>query len=261
MRKHFFLLFLFMVLLVSTITAVKPITETSTSLVGFDIEYPPIEQIQKDKPYEFEFHVFNKSDGLPIYENINCYFHLYNETGQHILEMENSIPDHVFDYTFNIGANNFTRVAQFNYILQCNNSKVGGFVASELIITETGNSESEHVGSATVAIAILLGTILIGLFSLMIVTPSIDLKMILTLLIMFVILISFYFAHTFIKIVDPNEIGIINNLLVMYEISLTFFKFAFAVIAFILMLRVILSLRDFNAKRKKKKEKWDLSRK
>ena len=130
---------MFMVSLVSA----QPPFEQGSFLDGFEIKHPIIETLQVNQDVEFEFHVFNSSNGVPIIEGIgqdtlSCYFHLYNSTGQHMLELQENTPSHNFDYGFNVTGGNFSSIGEYSYITQCNSSVAGGFVSVPFIVTGGG---------------------------------------------------------------------------------------------------------------------------
>ena len=139
--RLFFISFLFLLVLTPISLAVPPATEVFVGgSEGMDIKYPPYSIFPKET-IELEFHIFNKSSGYPLTDNIDCFFHLYNKTSYHILILNDSTPSYTFDYSFEIGKDNFTYYGWYSYIVSCNTSNIGGFVAEPFEITVTGEEE------------------------------------------------------------------------------------------------------------------------
>ena len=120
---------------------------------GFALKIPYDNHIKFGSDFEIEVHVFNISSGYPRDIGLGCYLHLYNKSGRHILEMYDDTVSHNFDYSFLIKANNFTEIGTYNYVVQCNSSKLGGYVEDYLIVTKDG---SEFVYSKEMFIITLL---------------------------------------------------------------------------------------------------------
>jgi len=134
------IIFIFLFSMPMVLAVPIPFSETTTT--GFDIKYPPVDTIIQYQDYEFEFHVFNKTNGVPVYADgqseISCYFHLYNSSGNHIAEMFDATPSHTFDYTFLVNGANFSQLGPYSYIVQCNSSNQGGFDSVPFRVTPTG---------------------------------------------------------------------------------------------------------------------------
>lgn len=141
MNRKFSILFIFLFLLVITnsslVLAVSPFS-TQQFTTGYSIKFPPTDIIKFGLPYTFNFHVYNISNGMPI-TDAQCFFHLYNSTGNHLLTLSQSTVDHQFDYEFKVLAGNFT-IGMMSYVAQCNNSAqgLGGFVEMPFEVTTSG---------------------------------------------------------------------------------------------------------------------------
>ena len=108
------------------------------SLNGFIIEPVFKDVIRQNQPHEFEVHVFNVSNGVPITSGITCYMHLYGERGNHLYIGEDATVAHLFDYAFDLSAGNFTELGIYQAKFQCNDSSLGGAVEMDFHVTETG---------------------------------------------------------------------------------------------------------------------------
>ena len=159
--KVFIPLFLLLIS-ISIVLAVPPVTEVFLGDTGFQIEYPYFPYIQQGRDFDFNAHVFNLTSGNPIVTGATCYFHLYNNTGKHLLELEDNVTSHNFDYIFNVGGRNFTRIGSYAYIISCNTSTEGGFVEVPFEVTETGteaatpDTEAELLLYFALAISVLI---------------------------------------------------------------------------------------------------------
>ena len=126
---------------ISIVFAVPPITQTFLGDIGLQVKYPALNIIKHGSDIEFSFHIYNLTSGKPITNGITCYYHLYNNTGEHILELEDSTSSTSFDYEFDVGSNNFSYIGSYCYLISCNTSTEGGFAEVPFKVTETGKAE------------------------------------------------------------------------------------------------------------------------
>jgi hypothetical protein len=134
MKKIFIFLLMFLMVL-PMINAVPPVrTFMGDGTNDLEIKCPIFDYIRQGENFEFEVHVFNKSNGVYM-TDVGCYIHLYNDTGRHILTQYDDTVSHDFDYSFKY---NFTDVGQYHYIIQCNNSAQGGFSSAAFEVTNNG---------------------------------------------------------------------------------------------------------------------------
>jgi len=144
-NKHLFgvaIIFLMMILMISTVSAVKPLTSVASD-VGFSVEPTLKSAIRTGMDHEFEVHVFNISNGMPVTSGISCYMHLYQEDGNHIYEGVDHTVNHDFDYAFDLDGGNFTERGEYQAKFQCNSSE-GGAVEMFFIVNDIG----EELGTA-----------------------------------------------------------------------------------------------------------------
>ena len=123
---------------ISLISAPAPPPFVSSELGELQIQFPLDNQLELNQNYTFHFHVFNSSTGFPVISGLSCDFHLYNKYGNHQLILNTSIIESTYDYEFYVGGTNFSEVGNCHYILNCNNSNQGGFVATSVEITQSG---------------------------------------------------------------------------------------------------------------------------
>jgi len=119
--------FLFLITIIPSVIAQPPFVQELDISEGFVIEPTLKNFIQKDNSHEFNIHVFNKSNGVSIIDNVCCYMHLYNKTGSHIYQGRNCVVDFNFDYTFFVDSGNFSDFGYYQAMFQCNSSVFGGF--------------------------------------------------------------------------------------------------------------------------------------
>ncbi len=170
MKLKLLLWFLPFILLASFVNAAPPfiLSGEGDFVEGLQIRFPEVVAISVNEGYDFHFHIFNGTTGMPITEGISCYFHLYNRDGKHIYEEIRTGTDgdlFPFDYEFEVDEGNFTDVGLLYYITQCNSSTSGGFVSSNFAVTPDGRIIIEAQGTiyATVIfVAVML--LLIVLF-------------------------------------------------------------------------------------------------
>ena len=108
-----------------------------------EIQYPPLITIKQGEDYEFQFHVFNKSNGLSVNNATTfCKFHLYNNTGYELVDEDLIMASNLIDYQIIIKGGNFSN-GYYSYIVQCNSSILGGFDSVPFEVTSTGTKLTE----------------------------------------------------------------------------------------------------------------------
>lgn len=148
MNKQFFI-FLFTLLFLTTVVSAQPPFQDVTFTEGWTIKYPQDQEFKRTQGYMFHIHIYNSSDGLPVTEDWtngglpSCTFHLYDNNGSHIYIAEDNTTENGFDYEFEVDGGNFTEHGDYNYIVQCNNTKFGGFENIGFIVSETGIEHME----------------------------------------------------------------------------------------------------------------------
>ena len=168
-HKHYAFLFLlmFVILSVNMVSAVKPITDIQVS-EGYSVQPTEKSAIIYGQDHEFEVHVFNISNGMPITSGITCYMHLYHETGKHIYEGVDDTAGHIFDYSFNLNGTNFTSLGEYQAKFQCNSSSLGGGTEFFFIVNNYGEelstAHSIKFNSAMFFMMILFIMAMMGIF-------------------------------------------------------------------------------------------------
>ena len=164
--------FLFLVLLaVPLVSAISPHVQAGGDYFaeGFVIKYPSDVNFIQNSDYTFNFHVFNLSTGFPLTnKTVSCYFHLYNQSGNHIVASQ--IPgysfDHNFDFEIMVKGGNFSTVGRYSYIIQCNSTNFGGF--DNVPLSVTSNGKEIPSGNLIIFFTILFLILIAGLLTLLI---------------------------------------------------------------------------------------------
>lgn len=148
------ILFVMLILLSSFIYAQPPITTVFEGTEGYQIETPAFTYLEQGADHTFNFHLFNLSNGVPIYNDVlinstSCDLHLYNNNGQTIYLKENITENYnLYDWEVEIGGNNFTEVGKYSTIFQCydNTSNLGGFIEFGFEVTPNGQESTTSNG-------------------------------------------------------------------------------------------------------------------
>lgn len=152
--------FMFLILSLFLVSAAPPVTQVQQFTEGYVIKYPSEQSIKQNQFYDFEFHVFNISTGMPITSGVSCQFHLYNVTGGHQLTLYDDAVSTLFDYSFKVHGGNFSQTGDFYYIIQCNSSSRGGYVEVPFDVTPMGIANITNYYYLLIILS--LGVIVIG---------------------------------------------------------------------------------------------------
>jgi hypothetical protein len=149
MKKLLTILFLSMFFL-RLASAVSPFISTSPQ--GLILEYPVQDYFKVNQTYTFDIHVFNSSNGVPLSSGVNCTFHLYNSSGDHLVQLlDNSAV--AYDYQFIVLNSNFSYEGLYSYVTFCNSTTAGGFIS--VPITVNGNGKPSPEGIVIIGFCIL----------------------------------------------------------------------------------------------------------
>lgn len=136
MKKSWFPL-TFLILLMTIVTA-QPSTTIYSFPEGYTIEPVSINYLKINQDHIFNIHVFNNTNGMPITEEIECFMHLYNTTGDHQYVTQTSTPTYDFDYSFFVSGSNFSQIGFYSIKFQCNSTTLGGATEQVFIINHLG---------------------------------------------------------------------------------------------------------------------------
>ena len=140
-----FFFFLFLITFSISVFGEPPFsTQEATGDETLELRNPTVNYIKQNLDgVKLHIHLFNRSNGLIINNNsADCYVHIYNIRGGHILEKEMGFeynPDNTGgEFELSIGPGNFSEIGQHSFIVHCNTSSQGGFTSSSFVITEDG---------------------------------------------------------------------------------------------------------------------------
>lgn len=149
-KINILIVFLVLINILPSVIAIKPLTST-TNTEGYFIHTPLIDYLKKNQSMDFNFHVYNYTNGVPINNaSTKCYFHLYNNSGDHILFISDvehdAVTEHgvVNEWVVRVNGNNFSRLGFYSYIIQCNSSTQGGFSEFMFEVTQNGRYPASH---------------------------------------------------------------------------------------------------------------------
>ena len=133
MRK--LLVVMFCIALISLVGA-KQITQTPIFDEGYIVEYPKYDYVSIGNYYNYTFHVFNISNGVNVFNDVSCRFHLYDEYGEEVIVTPaRKIHD---GFSVYIDAGNFSEKKMGGYLTHCNSSSKGGYNAGTFQINQDG---------------------------------------------------------------------------------------------------------------------------
>lgn len=198
MKNQIILALILILSILPLVSAVKPVSEVNAFTEGFIIKHPEDFTLKANQDYEFEFHVYNISNGLAVTSGISCELHFYDDTGHHQYEGLDTTPSHTYDYSFDLNGTNFTE-GDYYYNVYCNSSRLGGFSTIPLEVTLNGRERP--------------GDIVIFFFS----------AIFLALMVLFLYTLITSIGHLFsldLDVIDlAKNIGIYFGILGLYELS------------------------------------------
>lgn len=124
-------LFLFLILLIPILSAVPPTQQNINTATGIQVEFTEIDIIKNSQFHLFNAHVFNVSDGLRLDNStVTCDFQLFDDVGHHLVDdIEMTFHAGGDGFQFNATGGNFTRNGEYEYLIHCNASAIGGFAS------------------------------------------------------------------------------------------------------------------------------------
>ncbi len=247
------ILILLLVLASGVASAAPPFVQTS-ELALIEMRIPQVEFLEVNKAYSFRTHVFNGTDGLPLYnDTTSCLIHIYNSTGQHIVEEEMGFDGNNIDFDISINSSVFSVMGFHSFILQCNSSSIGGFIAGSFEVTETGQTQTFNNYSFLFAGLVFMFFSIITLVSIYL-SKTMHIKVILTILLTILITSLLRFAGWFIEITNSNETILISTLQRFYGFTIWGMRISILFAVFYLIYLIFESVLTW--KKKEKEGDW-----
>jgi hypothetical protein len=135
--RHSFLLFFLFLFLSSLVLAVPPFMD-QTNLGGLQIEFPSFSSVPVNEDFNLSVHIYNISSGVAINTSTDCFLHVYR-MGDHILILNQSSVEHIFDYEFEINNSVFNELGFYRVLVYCEHlGVIGGFVNHGFEVTIDG---------------------------------------------------------------------------------------------------------------------------
>lgn len=142
------------------VSAVPPFVSSSST--GGCVVVPMMrESIKLNQAFDFNFHIINSTNGFPLSNtSVSCYFHLYNQTGDHsfAIRLQNDpITEHLVtnEFVARLGGTNFSTIGDYAYIVQCNGTVSTGGCAEKGLFTVTHSGFTASTSRAIFDIGLL----------------------------------------------------------------------------------------------------------
>lgn len=203
--KKYLLFVLVCYILLQNVIAVPPVLSTIKSENGLDLSPSLFTAVKQNTTRDFYIHVFNRSNGLPIYPNsVSCSIHIYDElkNGDHIYINRTPYIKEINDYEFNIPGSVFEEKGIQTFKVWCNNSNEGGYYESAYYVTGYGLDPAQLGFKVFIYVFFIIILFLSLYFTFMNIAKLalIDttiLDVILSWCVYFGLIISFYLSRTF----------------------------------------------------------------
>jgi hypothetical protein len=165
-RTIFMLLFVG-IFLISFVNAQPPGQQSSIEK-GLVVESAFSEIHKQGNPLYVHAHVFNSSNGVPLYSSVatyvGCHYHAYSHNlgGEHIIT-NGVMTSYGVGWNGSIAGNYFNETGRYSVLIWCNSTADGGFLEYSFDVTPSGsNFELTH---SYIVLGILLLIILLSLAS------------------------------------------------------------------------------------------------
>ena len=138
MKKEYLLIIISMILFMSFVSAVPPITTVQQFTEGYLIEDNPQNILTQNQDYQVNFFVYNISNGNIITpSSATCYFYLANSSGNVLIfsNVTYSADEH---WGVDIAGGNFSSIGYYGYGIKCQDTNIGGAIAGLFEVTATG---------------------------------------------------------------------------------------------------------------------------
>lgn len=154
--KRLTLLFIFSLLILPLVVAQPPFQSGEENANGIQVFEPRFEFVKAKQNFNLHVHISNISTGLEIPNSVsNCSLHLYNSSGDHILQSYLSKDANGLDHKLSILGGNFTEGLGF-YRIYCNATNIGGSVSGTYEVNSVGEELTESHALVYVGLLALL---------------------------------------------------------------------------------------------------------
>lgn len=155
------------ILLAGAVMAVPPVQTTITN-EGIRIEYPKQPIFLLNNPDKLHIHVMNSTGYLLTNATTTCLLHIYNDTGNHVVEANMTYDSNLIDFFYNLPETITSQAEVYSYIINCYNGKEAGYVSTTFEISQSAPADNLVGGfplAALIIVPMLFGImLLIGSF-------------------------------------------------------------------------------------------------
>jgi len=157
MNYRFLLIFLVMIMSVTSVYSASPhIQETIyTNSPQLEIIYPKFESFPSGQNLNLHFHIFNSSGYIMKNDTTSCVFHLYNQTGHHVLERNLSFDSNGIDFYVQINTSILDQKDYYSYIVQCESDQEAGYLSTDFLISSGFERYNERIIAFVLAVCFL----------------------------------------------------------------------------------------------------------
>lgn len=158
-KKYIYILMFLLVL--GFVTAQPPFTPAPQEEGMLEIAFPKIVVFPKETMVELHVHVFNQSGMLMLNDTTDCYIHIYNLLGNHIVDEQMEFDDNQIDFFYETNDSLITKNGEYTYIVWCNASffveqgipnTIGGFVSNSILFNENGAQSGDTFTGIMIAL-------------------------------------------------------------------------------------------------------------
>ena len=236
------LFLIFVILLSSLVVGINPHNAAQTSTIGIQIESPKSPFYLRNNGNESLYiHVWNSTNQIMTAPVTNCTIHIYNSTGDHIVDKLMVMDGNGIDYEYIMGYNITSFSGYYPYIIHCKNNYEAGFLSDYIVVAESFSVDNSMGGfplAALILIPLIFAAILIGsafLFG----EDNAILKIFLFLLAYIMVFVSLWFAVLVISnfYIFPDIITNISTIIFILGVLFGF------IIVYILIRTIIIMFR------------------
>lgn len=245
------LLIILIILLSSVVYSAPPVTQIVTNIGSnvLTIQYPKHDVYKfGTDPIKLHFHVFDSNSTEMKNDTTDCFIHIYDLDGSHIVErclMSFDTNDH--EWKFDLNTSIADHLGMYPYIVYCNNTQKG-FLSTSFLITNSGLQYDVFNTWLVIIIALSVMTLSFGLSSFLIKSDKLEsIKALFFLL--FVITALLLGATTYLITLNPN------NAESFLPVAITYLSVTVLVIIYFIYTYGLYLIRRLFEKRKKDKEK------
>jgi len=160
-------LFLVLALVIIFINLVGAVKETQILDNGCSIEAPVAESIMIEETIKSHLHVVNTTTGSNnslTNDTTECYIHVYNDVGSHIIEQNYSWDSNDLEWVTTLEGGNFSTKGLYSFYVQCTSLDSICFVRGSVMANSVGDTLDEAQAILSVGLLAIMVLIMFGTF-------------------------------------------------------------------------------------------------